>query len=166
MEQSPSWETNISSASQGILRILWNPEVHYRTHNIPPPVLFLSEIDPVHTPSHFTKIHFNIILPSVPRSFKWSPFHRFPHQNSVSTSPFPPYVQHAPPILVFLIWSPKKKYLVRSVEHQAPRNVVFCTRLLGTNILSVYYIHYNALGAVGTCFRVPVVHLGLCVATL
>ena len=30
MEQSPSWEPNRFSASQEILRILWNPNVHYR----------------------------------------------------------------------------------------------------------------------------------------
>ena len=30
MEQSPSWETNRSSASQEIFRILWNRNVHYR----------------------------------------------------------------------------------------------------------------------------------------
>jgi len=38
MVQSPSWEANWFAASQEIPRILWNPEVHYRTHKRPPPV--------------------------------------------------------------------------------------------------------------------------------
>jgi hypothetical protein len=74
MEQSPSWEANWFCRYSRNSPHLWNPKVHYRTHKCPPPVPILSPLRPVRTtPSHFLKIHLNIILPSTSGSPQWSP---------------------------------------------------------------------------------------------
>ena len=51
MERSPSWEANLFSASQEILRILCYPNVHRRVYKSPLPLPIPSQINPVHAHS-------------------------------------------------------------------------------------------------------------------
>ena len=128
MEQRPSREANRSSASQEIPLILFNPKVHSRIHNSPPPLSILSHIDPVHSPIHLPKIililssHLRLCLPSglLPSGFP---------TKTLYAPLLSPYVLHALPISVFLIWSPEW-YLVRSTEHKASCYVIFSITLL------------------------------------
>jgi hypothetical protein len=107
MEQRPSSAAKSFSASQQIPRILWNPKVHYRIHNSPPPVPVLSQRNPVHGPSYFLKIHFNIILPSMGWVSQVVAFPLVSPPKSCMHLSFLPYVLHAPPTSFFSIWLPE-----------------------------------------------------------
>jgi hypothetical protein len=72
MKQSHFLEANNISAVQEILRLLWNL-IHHRAPKSPQLVPIISQMDLVYTfPYHFFRIHYNIILPSAPRSTKKS----------------------------------------------------------------------------------------------
>ena len=58
---------------------------HTHTHRSLQPISILSQTNPIHVTFHFLKIHFNIILPSTFRSFKWLLPFRFPHLSSPAT---------------------------------------------------------------------------------
>ena len=65
-------------------------EIHYRIHKGPSFVSFLRQINPVPSfPSNFLKIHFNIIIPFMPRSSTWSLSLRYPYRKPVCTSLIP-----------------------------------------------------------------------------
>jgi hypothetical protein len=56
---------HLCSASQQISCMLRNAKVHYRVNKSPPLFSYLSHMNSVHIiPPYFSKIHFNIILPS------------------------------------------------------------------------------------------------------
>ena len=83
----------MSSASQEIPLLLLYSKVPYHIHKSPLPVPILSHSNPIRaSPSHFLKIHFNIVLASTPRSSEWSLFLGSPHHKPVCTSHLPPYV--------------------------------------------------------------------------
>jgi hypothetical protein len=101
MEQSPSWEANQLSTRQEISHISWKPKAHYCIHKNPPPVRILPDRSSP-CPIPFLKIHFNIILPSMPGSSKWSLSLRFPQQ-TLCTLLLSPHKRYTPSHLILYL---------------------------------------------------------------
>ena len=129
MEQSPFWETNRFSASQGISHILWKQNVHYRNNKCPPPVPILSQLDQIHTP-HIQLLKHSLLLPShLFLFFQVDSFPQVSPPNPCVGLSSPPYMLHAPPIQFSSILSPEQ-YPVRFADHKVPHYVLFSANLL------------------------------------
>jgi hypothetical protein len=89
-------------------------------------------------PSHILKFHFNITIPSMPRSSKWSLSLRFPHQNHVHTSPLPntcymPRPSHSSPFYHPMILGTEYRPFSSALCNFLQSSVT--SSLLGPNIL-------------------------------
>jgi len=102
------------------------------------PTIFpiLSQTGQAHAPtSHFLKIHLNIIFPSTLGSSKWSISLRFPYQNPLYTSSFPPYVLRTCPVRLILL-----DLITRIILDREYRSLSssLCSFLLSSSILNPY----------------------------
>ena len=90
MQHRHSWDTNRLSASQEIPHNFWNSKVHSQFRKCPQPVPILRHHNPLHASTfYFLQIHFNIILPSMPQSSKWSPSLQSPAKTLYAPLLFP-----------------------------------------------------------------------------
>jgi hypothetical protein len=93
-DERPSSDASSSPASQEISRTSWKSKVHCLVHNSSSLVRIPSHINPLHAlPSYFLQLRFNIIILSMPWSFKWSLFLRFPDRKSLCI-PLGPHTCH------------------------------------------------------------------------
>jgi len=142
MEQSPSREADSHSASIWIPRLLCNPKVHCRFHKSPPLPSILSPMNPVHTfPPFLSKIHFNIILPSLFGFSESSLPFRFPDQNFVFIS----HISHAcymphPSVLDLLaLITFCEEYKLCSSSLYSPLQPSATSSLLGPSVTNVVW---------------------------
>ena len=133
MEQSP-WETNSSSVSRKISRILWNAKHHCRVHERSTVVPILSQINQFCGFSGcLFKVHFNIIFLSKRRSSKRSSSFRF------FPPPHAPRLSHPWFFYVFDSWRGvwiMKRLIMQfsSASYSRSPSAFFIAVLWGTNL--------------------------------
>jgi hypothetical protein len=128
MQQSAPSQTKNFCVSEDVPRILYNPHVHYRTHDSPTLFPVVGLISPTYVlPVSFFGTHFNIIFPSTPMSYEWSFSFGFSYLNPVLRSSSPPHVPRAPPILFLLIWL-LEWYLAGSTNRGDSRKAIWRLR--------------------------------------
>jgi hypothetical protein len=72
MEQSPFWKANSYSASEEILYLLVNPNVHYHVHKSSAMVPILSQMNPIQIPNLQNAVFFSYIYAH--EQYRWQPF--------------------------------------------------------------------------------------------
>ena len=78
-------EVNSSCDNQETLHILWNPEGYVLC--LQEPTTMLNQMNPVHShPLYFFKLHFDVVLLFMHRSFKWSLSQRKHYQKPICFS--------------------------------------------------------------------------------
>jgi hypothetical protein len=116
VEQCPSWEANIHSASQEISHILWTLKIQYHVHKSLQLVSSLSHMNPILTLTPYYTKRSILVLSSNPTKF----LHAF------LTSPMHPTCTNHP----ILISSPE--YVIKSINYEAPHYGIFHSILLLT----------------------------------
>lgn len=97
-KQIRSLEASKFSGYQENIFILWQHDVHHRTHNSPPRAPILNQINPDHALSGYSLIiHFNVKIPSITRSSEWYVFFIFSTETLWEFLFYPP--QRAPPTM-------------------------------------------------------------------
>jgi hypothetical protein len=127
MEHSPAWEANSSSGSLKLFLDFMEPKGSLPCSQVP---TTCPCPEPVHTlPTYFLNIHYDIL--SFMPVFQVASFNQVSLRKPCMYLSSPPYMPHALPISLFLIWSPKS-YLMRATNHKVCHYVIYSTPVISS----------------------------------